>query len=90
MLLHPSRSQASKISILIPFIAAISMIVVLPNHIRKFINPISDLVPNIEPKKSIGFLINPADNIIEFTGPFVEKSVKNNIANADAIIRLGR
>ena len=63
-------------------IAAISMIVVLPNHIRKFIRPTSDLVPNTEPRKSIGSLIHPKDVRIELIGPFVE--------NIDAMIRFGR
>ena len=71
-------------------IAAISMMVVLPNHIRKFINPIRDLVPNTEPIKSIGLFVIPIDIRIELIGPFVENSVKNNSANADAMIRFGR
>jgi hypothetical protein len=33
-------------------IAAMSMIVVFPNHIRKFISPTRDLVPHTEPRKS--------------------------------------
>ena len=90
MLLQPSRSDASNTSMLIPITAAISIIVVLPNHIKKFINPIRDLVPNTEPIKSIGALIQPRDIRMEFTGPFVENMVKNKRANADAIIRFGR
>ena len=42
---QPSIDAASKISGLIPIIAAISMIVVLPNHIRKFISATRSLVP---------------------------------------------
>jgi len=71
-------------------IAAINIIVVFPNHIRKFINPINDLVPNTVPRKSIGFFRIPIDIRIELIGPFVENIVKNNNANADAIIRFGR
>ena len=75
---------------LIPITAAINMIVVLPNHIKKFINPIKDLVPKTEPKKSIGAFTQPKDIKIELIGPFVENMVKNKSANADAIIRFGR
>ena len=71
-------------------IAAINIMVLLPNHIRKFMNPTSDLVPRAEPRKSIGFFIHPSDIKIELTGPFVENIVKNNIANADAMMRFGR
>ena len=62
--------------------AAMSIIVVLPNHIRKFMKPMSDLVPNTLPIKSIGLLITPIDCRIEFTGPLFENSVKNKSANA--------
>ena len=41
-------------------------------------NPISDLVPNTLPIKSIGLLISPIDWSIEFTGPLFENNVKNN------------
>jgi hypothetical protein len=71
-------------------IAAINIIVVFPNHIRKFINPINDLVPITDPRKSTGFFRIPIDIRIELIGPFVENIVKNNNANADAIIRFGR
>ena len=70
--------------------AAISMIVVLPNHIKKFITPINERVPKAVPIKSIGSLIHPRVSKIELIGPLVEKSVKKSIANADAIIRFGR
>ena len=39
-----------------------SIIVVLPNHIRKFMKPMSDLVPNTLPIKSIGLLMTPPIN----------------------------
>ena len=62
------------------------MIVVFPNHIIKFINPISPLVPRTEPRKSIGAFRTPRDSRIELTGPLVENIVKNNKANADAML----
>jgi hypothetical protein len=90
MPLHPSISAASKTSTLMPIMAAISIIVVFPNHIRKFMNPINDRVPNVDPIKSIFSWITPKDIKIELIGPFVENMVKNSMANADAIIRFGR
>ena len=90
MLLQPSISDASKISGLIPMIAAINMIVELPNHIRKFITPTRALVPNAVRMKSIGSFVRPIDNKMELIGPFVENMVKNSIANADAMIKFGR
>ena len=68
----------------------VNIIVVFPNHIIKFINPISPLVPRTEPRKSIGAFRTPRDSRIELTGPLVENIVKNNKANADAMIRFGR
>ena len=79
MLLQPSISEASKISLLIAIMAAINIIVVLPNHIKKFISPTRLLVPNTEPRKSIGSLIKPIDSKIELIGPLVENNAKNNI-----------
>ena len=71
-------------------IAAISIMVVFPNHIRKFINPIKDLVPKTDPMKSMGSLIHPSEVKIELMGPFVENMAKNSMAKAEAMIRLGR
>ena len=88
--MQPSISDASKISGLMPMIAAMSMIVVFPNHMRKFIRPTSVLVPNTDPRKSIRSLIHPRFIRIELIGPLVENIVKNSIAKADAIIRFGR
>ena len=73
-----------------PMMAAISMMVVLPNHIKKFINPISERVPKAVPIKSMGVLVSPIDMRMELMGPLVENSAKNSMANAEAIIRLGR
>ena len=44
--------------------------------------PMSDLVPNTLPIKSIGLLMTPIDWRIEFTGPLFENSVKNTLVNA--------
>ena len=70
-------------------IPAMSMIVVLPNHIRKLINAI---IPRAVPtllKKSTTLSASPPE-IIWFIGPTLENNVKNSIANAAAMIRLGR
>ena len=48
--IHPDLA-ASNTSVLIPMTAAMSIIVVLPNHIRKFMKPMSDLVPNTRSHK---------------------------------------
>ena len=73
-----------------PMMAAISMMVVLPNHIRKFIRPTRDRVPNAVPMKSMGSLVMPSDIRIELMGPLLENRAKNSMANAEAMIRLGR
>ena len=67
-----------------------SIIVVLPNHIRKFMKPMSDLVPNTLPIKSIGLLITPIDCRIEFTGPLFENSVNIKSEIENAIIKFDR
>lgn len=85
----PSISAASKRFGLIPITAAIRRIVVFPNHIRKFINATSPLVPITEDRNRIGSPMIPADTMNEFTGPLSENNAKNNIANALAIIRFG-
>ena len=87
---QPSSSAASKISGLMPMMAAISMMVVLPNHIRKFINPMRDRVPKVVPIKSMGVSVRPMDIRIELMGPLVENNAKNSMAKAEAMIRLGR
>ena len=87
---QPSISAASKVSGLMPIMAAISMMAVLPNHIRKFMKPMMDRVPKVVPRKSTGFFKMPRFIRMEFTGPLVEKMVKNSMAKAEAMIRLGR
>ena len=86
----PSTSAASKSEVSIPIIPAISRIVVLPNHIRKFMKDTSDLELYMLEKN-----LNGEDNIpicisMELIRPPSENKVKNNIANADAMIRFGR
>ena len=64
--------------------------VVLPNHIRQFISAINPLaLPALE-RNLYGVSMNPICINIELIGPLSENNVKNNIANADAIIRFGK
>ena len=86
----PSTSAASKSDVSIPIIPAISKMVVFPNHIRKFIKATSDLALHVLDRNLNGSLVIPAYIKIELTGPLLENKVKNSIANADAIIRLGK
>ena len=69
--------------------AAISMMVVLPNHIRKFIRPIRPRLPQTVFRKLNGCLRMPMPISAALTGPLSEKRAKNSMANADAMIRLG-
>ena len=69
--------------------AAISMMVVLPNHIRKFIRPTRPRLPHTVFKKLMGVLIQPMLSSTAFTGPLSENRAKNSIAKAEAMIRLG-
>ena len=71
-------------------IPAIKRIVVLPNHIRQFINAISPLALPALDKNLYGVSINPICISIELIGPPSENNVKNNMENADAMIRFGR
>ena len=82
---QPSSSAASYRVGSTPMMAAISMMVVLPNHIRKFIRPISPRLPHTVFKKLMGASIQPMLCSTAFTGPLSE----NSIAKAEAIIRLG-
>ena len=61
----------------------------LPNHIRKFIREISRRTETRMPRKSTALSAQPDDNNIWLTGPTGENSVKNNMENAAAMIRLG-
>jgi hypothetical protein len=78
VLVAPSIFAASKSDGLIPIIAAISKIVVFPNHIRKFIKAISALVHPTEVKKLIPFLAIPDEIKKPFTGPIFENNAKNS------------
>ena len=51
---QPSSSAASYRVGSTPMMAAISMMVVLPNHIRKFISATSERVPQIFERKRMG------------------------------------
>ena len=86
---HPSSSAASKSDGLIPITAAISRIVVFPNHIRKFISPTSPRVPHTDDMNLNGCDRIPIDTRVLLTGPLSENSAKNSIANAEAMIRFG-
>ena len=71
--------------------AAIRMMVVLQNHIRKFIRPTSPRAVQMLDSQRTGSLTRPSLSRMELIGPVseLENSVKNSIANAEAIIRLG-
>ena len=86
----PSTSAASNKEVSIPIIPAIRRIVVLPNHIRQFISAISPLALPALDKNLYGVSINPICISIELIGPPSENNVKNNMENADAMIRFGR
>ena len=83
----PSISAASNMFWSMPWIPAISRMVVLPNHIRKFIREISSRTETLILRKSM--VCFPADRRIWFTGPTGENRVKNSIENAEAMIRFG-
>ena len=72
-----------------PMTAAISRMVVLPNHMRKFIRPTSPRVPATLDKKRNGSSRKPAETSAALTGPLSENKAKNSMAKAEAIMRLG-
>ena len=86
---QPSSSAASYRVGSTPIMAAISMMVVLPNHIRKFIRPTRPRLPHTVFKKLMGVLIQPMLSSTAFTGPLSENRAKNSMAKAEAMIRLG-
>ena len=86
---QPSSSAASYRVGSTPIMAAISMMVVLPNHIRKFIRPTRPRLPHTVFRKLMGVLIQPMLSSTAFTGPLSENRAKNSIAKAEAMIRLG-
>ena len=86
---QPSSSAASYRVGSTPIMAAISMMVVLPNHIRKFIRPTRPRLPHTVFRKLMGVLIQPMLSSTAFTGPLSENRAKNSMAKAEAMIRLG-
>ena len=86
---QPSSSAASYRVGSTPMMAAISMMVVLPNHIRKFIRPMSARLPQTVFRKLMGSERVPMLISTALTGPLSENSAKNSMANAEAMIRLG-
>ena len=84
----PSTFAASNREVSIPIIPAISMIVVLPNHIRKFIRPTTPRTPQVI---SRNFTVSPPRlSIIPLTTPALPNNWKNNMENAAAIMTFGR
>ena len=73
-----------------PIMPAISRMVVLPNHIRQFMNPTSPLTDPMCAMKSYGSLKTPIAIRMGLTGPPLENSVKNSMEKAAAMIRFGR
>ena len=61
-----------------------------PNHIRQFIRAISPLALPVFARNLYGSEMIPICIKIELIGPPSENSVKNNMENADAMIRFGR
>ena len=86
---QPSISAASNRLRSMPMTAAISRMVVLPNHIRKFISETRPRVPTTVERKRNGSLMMPAEISAALTGPLSEKRAKKSMANAEAIIRFG-
>ena len=90
VLVAPSTSAASNSDVSIPSIPAISRMVVLPNHIRQFINAMSPLVLPTCDRNLYGSEMKPICISRLFIGPPSANNVKNNSENAEAIIRFGR
>ena len=88
----PSTCAASKSDPSIPIIPAIKRMVVLPNHIKKFMVPTRPLVQATLVKNLIGSLIRLRCKRMEFTGAVLPDAnkVKNSIEKAAAIIRFGK
>ena len=73
-----------------PIMPAMRRIIVLPVHMMKFMNPTRALDAIVLEKNLNGWLRIPAAISIWFTGPWSENNVKNNMENADAMMRFGR
>ena len=87
--LAPSISAASNMFWSMPWMPAISRIVVLPNHIRKFIREMSTRTGIFRDRKSMALSAQPAESTTWLTGPTGENSVKNSMEKAEAMIRFG-
>ena len=87
----PSSCAASYRPGSTPMMAAIRMMVVLPNHIRKFISPTRPRAVQTLESQRTGSATMPSLSRIELIGPVsaFENRVKNSMANADAMIRFG-
>ena len=72
-----------------PMMPAISKMVVLPNHIRKFIRATRPRTVYCLSKKGMGWSAMPSCIISWLMGPTLENRVKNSIEKAEAMIRLG-
>ena len=70
--------------------AAISMMVVLPNHIRKFIRATRVRAPKVDSINRMASPTTPMLSRMLLTGPELENRAKNSMAKAEAMIRLGR
>ena len=64
--------------------------VVLPNHIKKFMKATKILVAQILEKKRNGSFNIPHDINNLLIGPLSENNAKNNIEKADAMIKFGK
>ena len=73
-----------------PMMAAISMMVVLPNHMRKFISATSVRAPKVDSINRMASPITPMLRRMLLTGPELENMAKNSMAKAEAMMRLGR
>ena len=87
--LAPSILAASNKEVSMPIMPDIRRIVVLPNHIMKFMMQMSARVQSTLAKKRMGSRVIPTFIKMLFIGPPSENKVKNSIANAAAMIRFG-
>ena len=64
--------------------------VVLPNHMRKFIRPTKVRAPRVDSMNRMASPITPMLRRMLLMGPALENRAKNSMANAEAMIRFGR
>ena len=72
-----------------PWMPAISRIVVLPNHIKKFIRLIRMRTETFRPRKLTLLSTMPWASSTWLIGPTGENRVKNSIEKAAAMMRFG-